>query len=79
MFHIDLLLTPLLFPSLLFSCSLYQYNSTPLYIAAWNGHTEVVIALLDRGANIEAKSNESENNLLLLAAAGGEYVYYMVV
>ena len=70
MFHIDLLLTPLLFPSLLFSCSLYQYDQTPLLVAAYVGRTEVVIALLDRGANIEAKDNVSEYDVLLLAAAG---------
>ena len=43
------------------------------------GHTEVVIALLDRGANIEAKINVSEYDVLLLAAAGGWYEYYVVV
>ena len=74
MFHIDLLLTPLLC-----SCSLYQDNETPLIVAAFFGHTEVVIALLDRDANIEAKSNVSEYDVLLLAAAGAGYVCYMVV
>ena len=64
------------FPS---SCPLYQYNQTPLMVAAAEGHTEVVIALLDRGANIESKSNVSEYDVLLLAAAGGGYVYYVVV
>ena len=79
MFHIDLLLTPLPFSSLLFSCSLYQYNWTSLWVAASEGRTEVVIALLDRGADIEAKDNVSEYDVLLLAAAGGGYVYYVVV
>jgi hypothetical protein len=79
MSHIDLLLTPLVFPSLLFSCSLYQYNRTPLYTAASKGYTEVVIALLDRGANTEAKTNVSEYAVLLLAAARGGYVYYVGV
>ena len=72
MFHIDLLLTPFLSLSLLFSCSLYQGNWTPLYVAASNGHTEVVIALLDRGANTEAKNDVSEYDVQLLAAAGDD-------
>ena len=78
MFHIDLLLTPLIFSSLFFSCSLYQSDWTPLYAAACKGYTEVVIALLDRGANTEAKTNVSEYEVLLLAAAGGGYVYYLI-
>ena len=46
--------------------------------AAQNGHTEIVIALLDRGSNIVTKVNVSEYDVLLLAAAGGGYVYYVV-
>ena len=79
MLDIDILLTPFPFSSLLFFCSLYQHNVTPLYVAAGNGHTEVVIALLDRGANIETKDNVSKYEVLLLAAAGAGYVYYVVV
>ena len=48
-------------------------------VAAEKGRTEVVIALLDRGADIEAKNGVSENNVFLLAASGGGYVYYVVV
>ena len=65
MLHIDLLLT-----TLLFSCSLYQDNVTPLIAAASEGHTEVVIALLDRGANVEVKSRVSGYDVLILAATG---------
>ena len=79
MFYIDLLLSPFLSSSHLFACSLYQWNETPLWIAANNGRTEVVIVLLDRGANIEAKTKVSEYDVLLLAAAGGGYVYYVMV
>ena len=56
-----------------------QNNVTPLYIAARNGHTEVIIALLDRGADIEAKDGVSEYDVLLLVASGRRYVYYAVV
>jgi len=76
MFHMDLFLTPVLFYSF---CSLYQYNVTPLIVAAQYGRTEVVVALLDRGANIEAKNKVSKYDVLLLAAAGIGYLYYIVV
>ena len=60
MFHLDLL--QYISSLFLFSSSLYQVNSTPLWAAAANGRTEVVIVLLDRGANIEAKDKVSEND-----------------
>ena len=41
-------------------------------VAAQNGHAEIVIALLDRGANIEAKEKVSEYDVQLLAAACGD-------
>ena len=78
MFHYNLLLTPSLSLSLLFSCSLYQHNETSLIVAAYYGRTEVVIELLDKGAYIEANDNVSEYDVLLLAATGGGYVYYVV-
>lgn len=43
---------------------------TPLHLAAQGGHLEVVRALLERGANLEAR-NEHRDTPLILAARGG--------
>ncbi len=45
---------------------------TPLHLAAFFGHPELATALLDRGADIEARStNPSKNTPLHAATAGG--------
>lgn len=43
---------------------------TPLHLAAQGGHLEVVCALVERGANLEAR-NEHKDTPLILAARGG--------
>ena len=37
-----------------------QTGSTPLYIAAQNGHLDIVRLLLDRSANVDAANKVSE-------------------
>lgn len=44
---------------------------TPLHVAAFFGHSEVVNALLDRGADVNARSTNSMKNTPLHAAAAG--------
>jgi len=47
-------------------------DSTPLHCAAWKGHLEVVKALLDAGADINAKSqNDHYGDTPLHAASHG--------
>ena len=47
-------------------------DSTPLHCAAWKGHVEVVKALLDAGADINAKSrNDHYGDTPLHAASHG--------
>ena len=47
-------------------------GSTPLHCAAWKGHTEVAAALLDFGADIQAKNNNDHwGDTPLHAAAHG--------
>ena len=41
--------------------TLLQDGSSPLHCAAFNGHTAVVTLLLDRHADIEAKTNVSSS------------------
>ena len=43
----------------------HQNGETPLICAAFNGHSEVVILLLDAGALIEAKDNVSKRISIL--------------
>lgn len=44
---------------------------TPLHLAAFFGHAELAIALLDRGANVNARSTNAMKNTPLHAAAAG--------
>lgn len=37
-----------------------QDNSTPLIVAAYNGHVEAVNALLNKGAEIEVKGQVTQ-------------------
>ena len=39
---------------------LYQFRFTPLTYAAWNGHLPMVEYLVERGADMEAKSEVSD-------------------
>jgi hypothetical protein len=49
-------LSSLLFITIISSC-LGQNGSTPLTIAAINGHSEIVTLLCQRGAKIDARDN----------------------
>ena len=49
----------------------HHWGQTPLMIAAWNGHTAAVVALLARGAAIDAQDYD-ERRPLHYAALGGE-------
>lgn len=46
-------------------------NYSPLQEAAREGHREVVELLLDRGANVNSKIEDSVETALTLAASGG--------
>ena len=37
-----------------------QYGQTALIFAAHHGHSDLVIFLVDRGANVDARNNVSE-------------------
>jgi ankyrin repeat protein len=50
---------------------------TPLHLAAFFGHAEVAIALLDRGADVNARSTNSMKNTPLHAAAAGGNIEVM--
>jgi ankyrin repeat protein len=47
---------------------------TPLHLAAFFGHDDLVKALLDRGASIEARSTNAMKNTPLHAASGGRHI-----
>jgi ankyrin repeat protein len=47
---------------------------TPLHLAAFFGHDDLVKALLDRGASIEARSTNAMKNTPLHAASGGRHL-----
>jgi hypothetical protein len=50
-------LAPLLCPRLTpLRCVVAQGGWTPLHLAAWNGHSEIAKALLEKGAAIDAKN-----------------------
>lgn len=51
-------------------CRDETYGNTPLIVAGYNGHSELVRQLLDYGANIEAKCNLGETALVKAAWAG---------
>ena len=36
----------------------YQHNITPLYVASWNGHHDVVQTLLGAGADVNIASSD---------------------
>ncbi|HEX4808526.1 MAG TPA: ankyrin repeat domain-containing protein [Bryobacteraceae bacterium] len=47
---------------------------TPLHLAAFFGHDDLVTALLDRGASIEARSTNAMKNTPLHAASAGRHL-----
>ncbi|HEX4229880.1 MAG TPA: ankyrin repeat domain-containing protein [Bryobacteraceae bacterium] len=47
---------------------------TPLHLAAFFGHDDLVEALLDRGASIEARSTNAMKNTPLHAASAGRHI-----
>ena len=51
----------------------WQDGRTPLFRSSWNGrHVEVVKALIDKGANIEAKDNKVSMKEALATHADAE-------
>lgn len=50
---------------------------TPLHLAAFFGHLELTQALLDRGADVNARSTNSMKNTPLHAAAAGGHIELM--
>ncbi len=45
-------------------------GETPLHFAAWHGRTEVVIILLQRGADVNAKTKEGKIPAMFAAEVG---------
>lgn len=48
-----------------------KFGRTPLHLAATNGHTDIVIALIEKGALVNQADNNGKTPLLL--AAGNDY------
>ena len=44
-----------------------EWGQTPLHSAAWNGHRDVIEALLEGGADPDARNNRRETPLYLAA------------
>ena len=68
-------LVPVVLREILANPALLEAHSsdgwTPLHLAAFFGHADLANALLDRGANIEARSTNGMKNTPLHAAAAG--------
>ena len=54
-------------------------DTTPLYIAAQNGHTDIVDALLATGADINKATNDSVTPLAIAAYKGHEPVVKLLL
>lgn len=57
----------------------FQHNITPLHVAAKWGKANMVALLLDRGANIEAKTRDGLTPLHCAARSGHEQVVDMLL
>ena len=49
---------------------LQQHEATPLYASAFNGHTNIVLALLQAGAAVDAKDKSGTTPLFISAQQG---------
>ena len=45
--------------------SYYFYEDDDLMVASFGGHTEIVLLLLDRGADVNMKNNHGKTVLML--------------
>jgi ankyrin repeat protein len=59
--------------------SIYRDGSTPLLAASYNGYVEIVKLLLDKGADINAKSGDGYTALILASAYGHAKSGYIIL
>ena len=57
----------------------YNDNSTALILASYNGHTDTVRVLVEKGADLNVKNNDGNTALILASARGHTDIVRMLV